>query len=449
MRKMTKRGRVRLITFLSVSVSVLAIFAIIAAVKAVKYERIVEASYERNLNEAVEYVSDMDDTLSKGLYSVSSRNMSDMCSDLWRDCYEAKDALSQLPLSSVDLEKCYTFLSKVAEYSKSLEKDIASGKTIDDKSHNTLSELKTHVGNLHDNLTKLQDIYVNSDSRITGGMSFSFDAPQAFSASSVTTKNLTSANDSLADVPELIYDGPFSDSNIDKDPEVLKNEQKITKARARSIAKEALKNKSGDFSNGYETKGLMSGYNFKKGNALITISAKGGKIINITGNESVENSIYSNKQCLEKAKVFLTKLGYKNMTCNYYEKANGIFTANFNYCENNIHYYTDLIKVEVNSETGEVCGFDATTYLTNHKQRQLGTPKLTSAKAKSKISKYLKVQSSKMALIPTASGKERYCYEFRCKTDKNNELLVYIDANTGEEADILILQISRNAVVTK
>lgn len=449
MRKMTKRGKVRLITFLSVGAAVICTFAVIAGVKAIKYERALEASYERNLNEAVEYVSDMDDTLSKGLYSVSASSTASMCADLWRDCYAVKDAVSQLPVSSLDLEKCYTFLSRVAEYAKSLEKQIAAGKTLDEENHETLIELKSYIDSLHENLSKLQNIYVNTDSRLTGGINFSFDTPQAFTASSVTSKNLTSASDSLADIPKLIYDGPYSDSNIEKEPEALKGEKKISKERARAVAKEFLNNKSGTFSDGNSTRGLMPSYTFSKGNATVCVSVYGGKIINITGNESVKSSIYSNKQCLEKAKIFLSKLSYKNMVCNYYEKANNILTANFNFKSGEVYCYTDLIKVEINTETGEVCGFDATTYLTNHKDRTFASPKLTAAQAEAKLSKYLKVINHKMALIPTESGKERYCYEFRCTAQDNKDLLVYIDAATGEEADILILEISRNSVITK
>jgi spore germination protein len=41
-----------------------------------------------------------------------------------------------------------------------------------------------------------------------------------------------------------------------------------------------------------------------------------------------------------------------------------------------------------------------------------------------------------MAVIPTEGKKERLCYEFKGKFGEN-KYIVYIDANSGEEADIL------------
>lgn len=141
-------------------------------------------------------------------------------------------------------------------------------------------------------------------------------------------------------------------------------------------------------------------------------------------------------------------MGYKNMKCDYYETANNIFVANFHYVAGEVNCYTDLIKVKVNTESGSIFGFDAQNYLTNHTQRSFEF-KLNAAQAQQSVSKYLSVKSIKKALIPSETGKEILCYEFRCVANEGQELLVFIDAKTGTEADILILEIGANSVLTK
>ena len=57
--------------------------------------------------------------------------------------------------------------------------------------------------------------------------------------------------------------------------------------------------------------------------------------------------------------------------------------------------------------------------------------------------------SSRLAFIPTDAGGEIYCYEFRCKGQKEDEILVYIDAKTGNEANILQLLYADGGMLTR
>ena len=121
---------------------------------------------------------------------------------------------------------------------------------------------------------------------------------------------------------------------------------------------------------------------------------------------------------------------------------------NFHCVQADVNCYTDLIKVKVNAQNGKVCGFDATSYLTNHHERTFTFP-LSAKQAQSGVSRYLTVKTVKKALIPNAAEQEVLTYEFRCVSDEGNELLVYIDAASGKQADLLILEISENGVLTK
>ena len=87
--------------------------------------------------------------------------------------------------------------------------------------------------------------------------------------------------------------------------------------------------------------------------------------------------------------------------------------------------------------------------MNNHHNRKSFTPTLTEAQAVEKINDTLEVIDVQTCVIPTDWKTEQYCYEIHCKTEKGQELLVYIDCTTGEEDNILILLYSDGGVLTK
>ena len=88
-------------------------------------------------------------------------------------------------------------------------------------------------------------------------------------------------------------------------------------------------------------------------------------------------------------------------------------------------------------DTGEIMLYEASGYLSNHKERAFETPVYTLEQAKERISDKLTVKKTALALIPTDAGEKR-CYEFVC-SDNDSEILVYINVLTLEEEQILIL----------
>ena len=48
----------------------------------------------------------------------------------------------------------------------------------------------------------------------------------------------------------------------------------------------------------------------------------------------------------------------------------------------------------------------------------------------------------------TEGGREAYCYEFKCKSEDGKNVLVYFNAITGKEEQILILIEDENGTLT-
>ncbi len=93
---------------------------------------------------------------------------------------------------------------------------------------------------------------------------------------------------------------------------------------------------------------------------------------------------------------------------------------------------------------------DARGYLMNHKTHKIvEEPKYSVTTAQKFLSDYLTIKSINKAVIPTDSAGEKFTYEYYCVGENKQELLVYIDPETGFEENILILLYSDNGVLTK
>ena len=73
-----------------------------------------------------------------------------------------------------------------------------------------------------------------------------------------------------------------------------------------------------------------------------------------------------------------------------------------------------------------------------YKERKISKNVISIDEAKKKLNKNLNIQSEGMAMIPTEFKTEILCYEFKGKIN-DSEFLVYINAETGDEEDILIV----------
>ena len=85
--------------------------------------------------------------------------------------------------------------------------------------------------------------------------------------------------------------------------------------------------------------------------------------------------------------------------------------------------------------SGNIVGWEATNYATNHKSRTF-TSKISMLTAQDKLSKILTIKERNYCIIPDKYIGEVSAYEFICSW-KNYTYYIYIDSNTGAEANIM------------
>ena len=135
------------------------------------------------------------------------------------------------------------------------------------------------------------------------------------------------------------------------------------------------------------------------------------------------------------------------MASSYYIIQDNIITVNFLYNENGISVYPDMVKVSVDLTSGKVVGFDAKSYLKHHKDRDYSPEVISPDEARAKLGDDIVPESEQLTIIPLASGGEVLCYEYRIKHG-SHEYLLYLNAMTGAEEDILTLITTDNGTIT-
>ena len=131
----------------------------------------------------------------------------------------------------------------------------------------------------------------------------------------------------------------------------------------------------------------------------------------------------------------------------YYLKQDGIVTINYAYEQDGVTVYPDLIKLKIALDNGEVMGIETTGYLNNHETRDTSKVSITTEQDKKDLNKNLDIQSESLAIIPTEWQSEILCWEFKGKID-DTDFLVYINADTGKEEDILVIVNTPNGTLT-
>lgn len=440
------RGKIRIILYTATVIIVLGIFSIVQSIKLLKYEQEVLLKNQLALVSLDENLNNISTNLEKVMYSNTPTMLSKLSAELWRESAGAKNSLLILPSGEASLSNTYKFLSQVGEFVMSLGRKSANGEKLSSKEREQLAQLYEYCTSLNEQVSQMCHELENG--------TFSFDDYNSTlleKKSNLVTINSSfdDVEQSLSDLPSLIYDGPFSDHIEQGKPLLLDGLKEIKQEDALKIAQKVCAKEEDSLEFSYEENGDIPCYVFKSENCATAITKNGGYPLYMINSKFVGEVEIKQDEAVRNAKKFLEKIGFENLKESYYFTDDGICTVNFAANENNIIIYPDLVKVSVSLETGEILSFDAKGYVHNHHKRESFTPKLTEAEAVSRINNTLSVIDTQLCIIPTDWKTEQYCYEVHCKTEKGQELLVYIDCETGEEDNILILLYSDDGVLTK
>lgn len=436
-----RRTRIRLISFITACFVVAVGFAISGYMTAYKLRMNIEYSYERSLSELSDHMNNINLALEKAQYAGTNAQLIGLASKIRMESSAAATALSQISITDVNFESTTKFITQAGDYANSLAKSLSQNRKLTDDERKQLSTLYQNANKL---AQQLNDIVSDTQTgRITLFKSdravSEFDKQETESVSAIES-GFQSIEDNMANLPTLIYDGPFSDNVLKKNPEYTKGKAVVSRDAARSTAAAFIGVAKDKVTDDGETSGNLPTYNFKCGTKSIYVSKNGGYVVRMLDSRSPSSSKIDTKKASEIADAFLKDRKISNMTQTYSLSSNNICVFNCAYMQGKVTCYTDLIKVGIALDNGEVVSYDATGYIMNHKDRNLPTVKFSEAQARALLSPALTVKKVSLALIPIDGTREALCYEFKCTAENGKKNVIdYFNVTNNVEEQVLIL----------
>lgn len=439
---------------------VVVLFVIIIAMgiwiykKQVDYRQASENQYNMAFYELVNYVQDVETYLAKSLISSTSEHGAETLTNVWKEANLAQVYLSRLPIESVELENTAKFLNQVSDYSFSLSRKNIKNEKLTQEDLDNLKELHNYSVQLKNTLDQLSaDI---GSGRISWGeLTKKGSVAFAQEVSNISKSSFSNMEQNFHEYSGLIYDGAFSEHITSKGKKGLTGDN-IDEQKAQEIAKKFIgEDKVQEItSTGKSENTTMPTFDFSvkvngetNSNMVISISEKGGHVVFMNYNRDIQAESVTQERADEIGKDFLKSRGFDDMKETYYLKQDGIVTINYAYEQDGVTVYPDLIKLKVALDNGEIMGIETTGYLNSYEKRNISDVKITKEQAKKDLNSKIEILSENLAIIPTEWKTEVLCWEFKGKVD-DTDFLVYINAKTGEEQDILVITNTPNGTLT-
>lgn len=409
----------------------------------------------RAIYELITNVNNIDTLVTKLRITNDNRFNLSLSARTMAEANSAKDNLSMLPVNQNSMKNVSKFLSQVVGFSEVL---VANEGNLTKEDRENLEKINNVANNLNN---VLQEIYVKlNDGRIKWE-----------EVEKVATKELNDdknelkltgiekLHDSLEDYEGLIYDGAFSSHITNNKPKGL-TDKIVTVENATEKVKQVVENMNTkekyeieEIKYNGEVEGNITVYDFdvkiknKDFNVDVQITKHDGKLILLLSDREVKEKKIEIDTLKELGDKYLKSLGLEQFEPTYYLTTDNMVTINYAAVQNNVILYPDLIKVKIAEDNGEICSVECSGYIFNHVKRNNFIPILTEEEARGKVNSNIDIKYSGLAIIPLENKEEVLTYEFRGKIN-DKEVLVYINAITGEEENILLILETPGGILT-
>lgn len=449
---MKKRTTIRVMTFLSAAVIVMGVLAWTGMQKARVLELYTRANTQHAFDELVTSMSELSNALEKSVYATDPTLESTLCTQIMARAMTGQMALGVLPYSSQELEQTSGFLARVGDYAGTLSRSVGDNGGYTEEETKALKSLSETASILAVNLQDMQhrmmsgeltmDEVYHAAEVLEGGEEQAPLAGEVFQT--IETE--------FPEMPTLIYDGPFSESLTSPTARFLEGMGDVSAEEAKKAAARFLAVDEGNLTQRGECGGDIPCYCFVSylngGEYTIYVTKQGGVVRSALCSRIAGEANYSVDVGLALADDFMAKLDHKEMKRSYHIVEDGVLLVNYEYVQDGVMCYPDLIKVGIALDNGMLMSYDASGYISSHYERAFAEETISRVEAQKAVPAELTVLAYQKALIPSPGGEERLCHEFTCRSDTEQKYILYVNALSGREERILILLEDENGALT-
>jgi len=419
-----------------------------------KYMQTSNNEYNLAFYELVDSMADVENYLAKSMVTNDAEQSAENLMYIWREANLAQVYLSQIPISNEGLSNTQKFLNQASDYSYSLARKSINNENLTQEDLNNLKELYNYSAQVNSTLNQIS-LEINNGTLNWKELESDGTSMFAKEVSNMSIDGFSSIEENFEEYDGLIYDGAYSEHLTNNEKKGLTgndiDEEKAKQIVEEFITKENIKEIK---SEGLSENGTIKSYTFNiitsnDNNITIAISQKGGHIVFMNYNRDIAEEKLSVDSADKKALEFLNSKGFVSMKKTYYIKQDGIITINYAYEQDDVIVYPDLIKVKVALDNGEVLGIETTGYLNNHETRNIDKANIISVNQAIKLAnENLKIESTRLCIIPTEFETEIFCWELKGKVE-DRDFLLYVNAKTGKVEDIQVIIQTDNGILTQ
>lgn len=437
----TKNKKNKTIVGLSIATSVLALSTLglgigyaVTQSTSNTYGTQLENVYQRNMYNLMEGVNNIETKLGKILATDNTELQNKLLIEVANNSELTEHSIASLPISQGSLSESVRFINQVGGYTDTLAKKVAKGTKMNQEEEETLSKIKDAMTEMKDEINKFITETRENYSILQNSLDISDENMNSFTIqiSKIKTEDI--------DYPTMIYDGPFSDSQTTVEIKGLRGSE-VSEGDAMEIMRKLFPEASSIESIG-EVNGRIVTYNFKvmtklENTLYAQISKIGGHLVTLSG---ASEDTYLGKLDMEASEEIALEFARKNniedCVCVWKDSLNNNGYFNIAPKQKGIILYPDLVKVKIDLASGEIIGYDASTYFTNHVSRSLPTPTISESSAKAKLPTSYNFEAGRLTLIPLEYSREILCYEFVGQKN-GSTYYFYINALTGVQENVL------------
>ena len=437
MEKRMKRAKV---TF-AVAAFIVAIgFAIQGHMEARHYKRQLAGAYYHAFTELTTASQELDTALKKSAYTTAGPLQDSLYRQIYAKALAAQYALGELPYTDDQMEQAAAFFAKTGDYAAALcrgnvessTENLAALATVSNSLSRILADLQSELETGTLDLAAVERVKqelaqaVENGGQVLGGTSFQ-ETEAAF-----------------PEMPSLVYDGPFSEHLSSQAPKALDGLENVTQDQARQAAANFLHVSPEALTLSSASEGVLPTYAFTLprdgGSGYIEVTRQGGQVLAYFQDRVTKSATMDADAAVELAQNYLANWGFAQMEPSYHIQREGVITIHFAPVVDDVYCYPDLVKVTIGMDAGTLLGFEAHGYISQHHNRVFNVPVTDQAAAQTALPQGLSVLSVQKALIPTDGGtQEVLTYEFKCQALDGSHVLIYVNAQTGLQQNILLL----------
>lgn len=402
-----------------------------------------ENNYQRAFHSLNNNMSNLENELGKSI-AMNSRNLLAPClANVWRLSYAAQSNIGQLPLTLTPFHQTERFLAKIAEYTHDIGMRDLENEPINDEEWQQLKSLHQEAKEVQGQLRNLQSKVLNNNLRW-------MDVEMAIASENMEMgktilNGFEGIDQQVQGYTETEWgatDNQFGNHFSDKKEQI--EGPKIDGAKAKKIAKEFLALDSEEQleleENGeaheFSSYSIHAKPNGQESLVSIDVSSKGGHVLWFLDSRDIEETELGLNEAENEALQFLEERDITSMVSVQADQYDNVGVFDFVYEEDDIRFYTDLVRIKVALDTGDIIGYEGLDYVVAHDQeKDVPEERISLEEAQEQINPNFDVQEYHLSMVEIQAGESLLCYEL-LGTIGEETYRIFINAVTGDEEKV-------------